>query len=134
MPDFFDEIITCNKCGKKMVKNSIIKNGFSIRTLECKKCGKKIYHPADIQEYKRFSMLKQRPFSVKLRMVGNSYTVSIPREIINFQREMHKEMKKQVNEMNEFVRLCLEGPRKLSLMFEKAEGDEEKDEEGGEGR
>ena len=125
MTDLFDEIVTCNKCGKKMRKNHIIKNGFSIRTLECSKCGKKIYHPFDIEEYKRFSRLKQRPFSVKLRMVGNSYTVSIPREIINFQREMHKEMQKQIKQMNQIVRLCLDGPKKLSLSFEEDEEDDE---------
>jgi len=121
MPDFFDEVISCSQCGKKMSKNKINKNGFEIRFLECKKCKKKIYHPADIEEYKRFSRLKQRPFSVKLRMVGNSYTVSIPREIINFQRQMHKEMEKHIDEMNKFVRLCMEGPRKISLMFDEEE-------------
>jgi len=54
-------------------------------------------------------------------MVGNSYTVSIPREIINFQRQMHKEMEKHIDEMNKFVRLCMEGPRKISLMFDEEE-------------
>jgi len=118
MPDLFDEIITCKNCGKKMSKETIIKNGFPIRMLKCDKCGKKIYHPADIEEYKRFSSLRQRPFSVKLRMVGNSYTVSIPKEIINFQTHMHKEMQKQMDEMNKIVHLCLEGPKKISLLFE----------------
>ena len=123
LPDFFDEIVTCSQCGKKMIKGKIVRNGFEIRTLECPKCKKRIYHPADIEEYKRFRRLRQRAFSVKLRMVGNSYTVSIPREIINFQRQFHEEMKKQVDEMNKFVRLCMEGPKKLSLVFEEEEND-----------
>ncbi len=121
MIDLFDEIVTCSQCGKKMTKNKIVKNGFEIRVLECPKCKKKIYHPADIEEYKRFSRLKQRPFSVKLRMVGNSYTISIPREIINFQRQMHKEMEKHMDDMNKFVRLCMEGPKRISLSFDEEE-------------
>ena len=119
--DFFDEIITCKDCGKKMSKTLIIKNGFKIRTLQCKKCNKKIYHPADIEEYKRFLKLKQQPFNVKLRIVGNSYTVSIPREIINFQEQFHQEMKKEMENMNKIVRLCLEEPGRLSLLFREKE-------------
>lgn len=117
MADIFDEIVSCSKCGKKMGKIIIDKNGFKMRALECKKCGKYIYHPADVEEYKKFQELKQRPFNVKLRMVGNSYAVSIPREIIELEREMHKEMAKQMERMNKIVRLILEEPGKLSLFF-----------------
>jgi len=106
-----------------MIKSYVVRNGFKIRILECPKCKKKIYHPADVEEYKRFNILKQRPFSVKLRMVGNSYTVSIPREIINFQRQMHKEMETQMKEMNKIVRLFLEAPGKLSLFFNREDNE-----------
>ena len=98
MIDMFDEIVVCSGCGKKMQRIDIIKNGFRLRALQCDKCEKRIYHPADIEEYKRFSQLKQRPFAVKLRMVGNSYTVSIPREIVDFMNEqegMHQLIKMQ---------------------------------------
>lgn len=115
--DLFNETIMCKDCGKKMSKTTSIKNGFKIRTLHCSKCKKRLYHPADIERYKRFLKLKQQPFNVKLRVVGNSYTVSIPREIINFQEKMHQEMKKQMEDMNKFVRLCLEGPKRISLLF-----------------
>lgn len=125
MPDLFNEIITCKDCGKKMSKAEIFKNGFKIRALECSKCGKRIYHPSDVEEYKKFTSLKQRPFNVKLRIVGNSYTVSIPKEIINFQEQMHQEMKKEMERMNKIVRLCLEEPGKLSLMFNEDETEEE---------
>lgn len=126
MPDIFDEIVTCSKCGKKMNKITVVKNGFNIRALECKKCSKYVYHPADIEEYKKFQELKQRPFNVKLRMVGNSYTVSIPREIIQLEQEMHKEMAKQMERMNKIVKLILEEPGKLSLFFNEPEEGEEK--------
>lgn len=124
MPDIFDEIVSCSKCGKKMNKVTVVKNGFNIRALECKKCGKYIYHPADIEEYKKFQELKQRPFNVKLRMVGNSYTVSIPKEIIEFRKQMHEEMRKHFDRMDKFVKLFMEGPERLSLVFEELEGEE----------
>jgi len=115
--DMFDEIVVCSTCGRKMHRIDIIKNGFRLRALQCDKCNKRIYHPADIEEYKRFSQLKQRPFAVKLRMVGNSYTVSIPREIVDFMNEqegMHQRMMKMQNEM---VRVFFEEFGKISLTF-----------------
>jgi hypothetical protein len=117
MTDMFDEIVVCSGCGKKMQRIDIIKNGFRLRALQCDKCEKRIYHPADIEEYKRFSQLKQTPFAVKLRMVGNSYTVSIPREIVDFMNEqdgMHQKFMKMQNEM---VRVFFEEFGKISLTF-----------------
>lgn len=123
MADIFDEIVSCSKCGKKMNKVTIMRNGFSIRALECKKCGKYIYHPSDIEEYKKFQELRERPFNVKLRMVGHSYVVSIPKEIIELEREMHEGMKRQMERMNKIVKLMLEEPGKLSLFFREEEGE-----------
>ncbi|MCX8194083.1 MAG: hypothetical protein N3G19_01845, partial [Candidatus Pacearchaeota archaeon] len=108
MADLFDEIVYCSKCGRKMDKVIVNRAGFQIRALECKRCSKYIYHPVDIEEYRKFRELKQRPFRVKLRMVGNSYTVSIPKEIIELEREMHKEMARQMAKMNKIVKLMLE--------------------------
>ena len=110
MTDMFDEIVVCSGCGKKMVKMMIVKNGFRLRALQCDKCNKRIYHPGDIEEYKKFTQLKHRPFAVKLRMVGNSYTVSIPREIVDFMNEQEKMH-------NEMVKVFFEEFGKISLMF-----------------
>jgi hypothetical protein len=110
MTDLFDEIVMCSGCGRRMTKVMVLKNGFQIRALQCEKCNKRIYHPEDIEEYKKFTQLKHRPFAVKLRMVGNSYTVSIPREIVDFmneQEKMHDEM----------VKVFFEEFGKISLMF-----------------
>ena len=43
-------------------------------------------------------------------MVGNSYTVSIPREIVNFINEQHRIM-------DDMVRLSMDQMGKLSLIF-----------------
>jgi hypothetical protein len=93
-----------------MNKIFVIKNGFQLRALQCPKCEEKLIHPSDIEEYKKFNELKNKQFDVKLRMVGNSYAVSIPREIVDF---MH-EQEKMINDM---VRLSFDDAKRLSLMF-----------------
>ena len=118
MADLFDNTIICKDCGRKMSKKEIVKNGCAIRILECDKCGQKIYHPEDVESYKKFNSLKNRQFHVKLRMVGNSYAVSIPHELINlFNTEpddIHKNMEKRMQGM---VTLAMEEMNKIALMF-----------------
>ncbi len=110
MNDIFDNTILCRKCNVKMQKAQSVKNGFLFRLLVCPKCNEKIIHPADEQEYNKFVNLKNKEFHVKMRLVGNSYAVSIPKEIVLFMREQEKIM-------NDMVRLCFEDMGKLSLNF-----------------
>jgi hypothetical protein len=110
MADIFDNAILCNKCKKTMKPLLISKNGFNLRTLKCEKCGEIIVHPVDKQEYENFVRLKQKEFEVKMRMVGNSYAISIPREIVDF-------MKDQENMINNMVKLSFQEAGRLSLMF-----------------
>jgi hypothetical protein len=53
-----------------------------------------------------------------MRMVGNSYAVSIPREIVDF-------MKEQEKSINEMVRLNFEEAGRISLMFNSPESEGE---------
>lgn len=110
MADLFDNIVLCKNCNVKMQHLDLIKTGFIIRTLQCQKCGNKIYHPADLEEYKKFSELRNKAFKVKLRVVGNSYTVSIPKEIVDFIHEQEKIM-------DDIVNLCFEEAGRISLLF-----------------
>lgn len=110
MADIFDNTILCKKCNIKMQKARLAKNGFLFRALICPKCKSKIIHPLDEQEYNKFITLKNKEFKVKMRLVGNSYAVSIPKEIVSF-------MKEQEKIMNNMVRLCFEDMGKLSLNF-----------------
>jgi len=112
MADIFETTIMCEDCNKKTIKNEIFKEGFRIRSWECPNCGKKWYHPTDKQEYEDFSKLKEKEFQVKLRMVGNSYTISIPREIISFEEEFNREV-------NKLISLSMEEPGRVSLFFHK---------------
>jgi hypothetical protein len=109
MNDIFDNTILCSKCNKPMQRMDILKNGFLLRAVVCK-CGEKIIHPNDEQEYNRFINLKNKEFRVKMRLVGNSYAISIPKEIVSF-------MKEQEEMMDDMVKLCFEQMGRLSLNF-----------------
>ena len=85
MKDVYENDILCKNCKKKTVKGQIVRDGFKIRTWECQKCGKIWHHPLDTNEYLKFNKLKQKHFKVKLRRVGNSFSATIPNEIIEFE-------------------------------------------------
>jgi hypothetical protein len=110
MSDIFDNTILCKKCDYKMKKAQWVKNGFLFRIMLCPNCKGKLIHPVDEQEYNKFINLKNKEFKVKMRLVGNSYAVSIPKEIVSFMHE-------QENAMNDMVKLCFEEMGRLSLNF-----------------
>lgn len=110
MTDIFQNKILCGKCDVQMMSFNIAKNGFVLRAVECPRCHARIIHPKDEQEYKNFIELKKKQFNVKMRYVGNSYAVSIPKEIVNF---MH-DQERMVDDM---VRLCFEEFGRISLNF-----------------
>lgn len=110
MKDIFDHPILCKNCSKQMNSILISKNGFNLRAKKCPKCGEIVLHPEDKIEYENFMRLKQKEFNVKMRMVGNSYAVSIPREIVDFMQEQEKMI-------NNMVKLSFENADRLSLMF-----------------
>jgi len=108
--DIFEQKILCKCCNTEMNPVTITKNGFVLRTVECQKCRNRIIHPKDEKEYGDFINLRKKEFSVKIRFVGNSYAVSIPKEIVNFIREHEKIM-------NDMVKLCYEEFGRLSIDF-----------------
>ena len=114
MTDIFDAKILCRNCNEQMKNIIIEKAGVNLRAVECPNCEDRIMHPADLNYLEHFKDLKRKTFNVKLRVVGNSHTISIPKEIINFTNEIHKEAKK---EMDDMVRLCFEDFQSLSLKF-----------------
>lgn len=117
--DIFDNTIICKNCDREMKRVQFLKNGFTFRAVQCIKCGQRIIHPEDKVEYEHYMQLRGKRYSVKLRMVGNSYTVSIPREIVNFINE-------QDRIMDELVSLSFERMGKISLVFDKMLEEENK--------
>ena len=110
MADIFEHTILCKNCTVPTSKGTLVKDGFEFRILQCPQCNDVIYHPRDMKEYEDFKTLRQRDFDVKLRLVGNSFCVSIPKEIIDFHKQFEKEF-------NDLVRLHLEGPGKINILF-----------------
>ncbi len=110
MTDIFDTTIMCKKCGEEMEQVLVNKSGYQLRAVECPKCSDKIIHPTDANNFEQYNNMKGKTFHVKLRMVGNSHAISIPKEIVEF---MHAQEKM----MDDMVRLCFEDMHKLSLDF-----------------
>jgi len=114
MTDIFDTEISCKKCNLEMKKTIIEKNGLELRAVKCTNCGDTIIHPADLNALEHFGELRGKTFNVKLRMVGNSHAISIPKEIIEF---MHDQQRIMQSEMDEMVRLCVDDLDRLTLRF-----------------
>ena len=117
MVDIFDQKVLCRKCDKEMGRSVVNKAGMELRALKCSKCGETIIHPADSNAMEHFKDLKGKNFHVKMRVVGNSHAISIPKEIVNFINEMHRDMDREMDR----VRLCFEDLGKLSVHFDEQE-------------
>ncbi|MBT4334523.1 hypothetical protein HOD61_01780 [archaeon] len=111
--------VLCPNCNKETKKDIELRNGFKLTYFECPICSERYYDSADLRAFEEFKKLRERHFNVKLRMVGNSFSVTIPREIIDFE-EKFACMEK---EMDNMMRLSLEEPGKLGLYFKKLLGE-----------
>ena len=95
-----------------------------MRAMECQECGGRIYHPSDIEEFNKYSQLQKQNFQVKLRRVGNSYTVSIPKELINFFEDAIEENQKyRKNSTGKFRCIHQEFVAGDDVQFENLKGD-----------
>ena len=113
MEDIFQAKILCNECNSETEKTVTIKDGFKLRSITCKNCKKTWPHPSDLKQYNKFKDIKNKNYKVKLRVVGNSYTVSIPKEIINFEEKF----KNREQDLDKIINLNLEKPGKITLFF-----------------
>jgi hypothetical protein len=128
MTDIFDAKILCKNCGLEMKQGIVEKNGLELRAVKCGKCGDKIIHPADLNAQENFKDLRGKTFDVKLRMVGNSHAISIPKEIVNFVEEQHKMMRRRMDDM---VHLCFEDFDTLRVRFGDDINEDDIDDEAG---
>ena len=114
MADIFNAKISCQKCDLEMDKIIVNKSGSELRAVKCPKCKDQIIHPADINALEHYNSIKGKTYYVKLRLVGNSHAISIPKEVINF-------LKEQERTMDNMVQLCFEDMTRMSLRFGKFE-------------
>lgn len=133
--DIFERTILCKKCEVKMERAKIVKNAFHMRGLVCPFGHDKIIHPDDLQEYEKFKELRGKDFKVKMRIVGNSYAVSIPKEIVSFIHEQNEKFftssktggpkLDQEKILNDMVNLCFEDAGRVTLRFNNMEKKDE---------
>ena len=114
MKDIFDAKIMCEKCDAKMEPIELEKSGFVLRAVQCPQCKERIIHPGDLGNFNQYNSLRGKTYSVKLRVVGNSHAISIPKEIVDFINDMNHRMSMDMNDM---VKLCFEDFGKISLNF-----------------
>ena len=85
MMDILENIdVLCKKCKVPMERGLARKEGFQLRVFHCPNCEARFFHPLDLEKYEQYQNIKEKQFNMKLRMVGNSYTISIPKEIVRF--------------------------------------------------
>jgi hypothetical protein len=122
MKDIFDAKIVCERCDLQMKPAVVAHRGFEVRVVQCPKCNEAIVHPADAERVKHYDHLKNKQYTVKLRVVGNSHAISIPKELLEFMNEMDRMMHRQMSDM---VRLCFEDFGKLRVEFMNGDDDSE---------
>ena len=127
MTDIFDAKILCKQCNAVMKPVIVEKDGLELRAVQCLECRDQIIHPADLNGHEQFKDLRGKTFMVKLRMVGNSHAISIPKEIVTFINEQHRQMRKHMDDM---VRLCFEDFDTLRVRFSDDDFDDDDDEDG----
>jgi len=85
MMDLLENIdVLCKKCKVPMERGISSKEGFKLRVFQCPNCKARYFHPSDFEKFEEFQKIKGKQFNMKLRMVGNSFTISIPKEIVRF--------------------------------------------------
>ncbi len=119
--DIFNETILCKTCNIKMKSGIVNRQGHELRAIQCPKCNKQIIHPADLNGLENFKNIKDKTYNVKLRVIGNSHAISIPKEIVEFMRHQEKMM-------DDMVRLCFEDMHSLNLRFGKDIKEEDEEE------
>jgi len=69
-------------CGGKTKKVQTTWKGFPVRAWKCERCNEEIFHPLDAQRALAIGKaIKNKEFDVKIRKVGKSLTMTIPRRL-----------------------------------------------------
>ncbi|MCK5561883.1 MAG: hypothetical protein KAJ51_14885 [Thermoplasmata archaeon] len=103
--DDLDKIkITCS-CGGKTKKITTAWKKIPVRAWKCNKCGEEILHPLDAEKAMIIAKaIENKEFSVKVRKVGKSLTMTIPNKLAKYM-DLHEGIIANwgINSKNELV-------------------------------
>jgi hypothetical protein len=99
--------VLCKKCKAPMERGIAVKDGLKLRLFQCPSCKARYFHPSDLENYEQYRKLKEKEYQMKLRMVGNSFCISIPKELVRFNH---------VKE-DSIVSLSMDDPEHMRLVF-----------------
>lgn len=69
------------ECGNMASRSTIKYNDYEIRGWICKKCMKEYIHPEDSLKISKIEALKKSGIKVKIRTVGQSLVITLPKEL-----------------------------------------------------
>ncbi|MBI4171022.1 MAG: hypothetical protein HY514_04955 [Candidatus Aenigmarchaeota archaeon] len=69
------------ECGGMAGRSTVKYKDYEVRGWVCKKCKKEYIHPEDSLKISRFEALKKSRVRVKIRTVGQSLVITLPKEI-----------------------------------------------------
>ncbi|MBI5798227.1 hypothetical protein HZA98_04985 [Candidatus Woesearchaeota archaeon] len=108
MKDIYEAELLCEHCRKATHKSLVHKEGFPIRSWHCLHCNQQWFHPGDLENFKAYQHLRERSFHVKMREVGNSWIISIPKEIVHFQ---------ELQDAEKIVQIHIDEPGRVIISF-----------------
>ncbi|PIN82002.1 hypothetical protein COV11_00200 [Candidatus Woesearchaeota archaeon CG10_big_fil_rev_8_21_14_0_10_30_7] len=103
MRDIWEEHLHCSTCNKKAEQIILSKDNFKLRSWKCKQCRKTWNHPLDQVKLSEWQNIKDQEFIVKIREVGNSAVISLPKEILNFKNALNKDVVWKFKNSDELV-------------------------------
>ena len=74
------EEIPC-ECGHMASKSTVKHKDYEVRGWVCKKCKKEYIHPEDSIKISKLEALKKTGIKVKIRTVGQSLVITLPKEL-----------------------------------------------------
>lgn len=93
------------ECGDMASRSSVKYKDYEVRGWTCRKCRKEYIHPEDSLKISRLEALKKSNVRVKIRTVGQSLVITLPKKI----SELYG------LEKGETVRLSPDGMKKIEI-------------------
>ena len=100
------EEIPC-ECGNMASKSTVKYKDYEVRGWVCKKCKREYLHPEDSLKISKLEALKKNHIRVKIRTVGQSLVITLPKEIAELYGL----------EKGETVELSSEGLKKIGIQL-----------------